>query len=320
MSSFVDVFGRAPKVLWIASSGGHVAQAHRIERILGVNADSRWVTFDVPQTRSLLVERRVDYIDYVAPRDFRGAAHAAMRIRRIEREESFDFVVSTGSAVAFFALPLVALVGHTPTFYVESLARSSGPSLTGRIMRIASKVKTYTQYESWSSNAWKYTGTILDSFHAEDGDARASGGLRIFVTLGTIRPYRFDRLVDAIKEILAPEDRVVWQLGETDRHDLPGEIHGSLPGDEMERHVAESDVVVTHAGVGSILSSLEHGKVPIVAVRESTHDEHVDDHQKYISDVTVSRGIAIQLDVQNPNRALLYRAATKSVVSDLGAK
>jgi len=318
MSSFTDEFGYKPKVLWVASSGGHIAQAHRIERILGRNDDSRWVTFDVPQTRSLLSGRRVDFVDYVAPRDFRGAVRAARRVREIERHEDFDLVVSTGSAVAFLALPLVALFGRTPTHYIESLARSSGPSLTGRVMRLAPKVATYTQYASWSSNAWKYTGTILDSYKAEPVEVGPDGPLRIFVTLGTIRPYRFDRLVDAVKQILRPDDRLVWQVGVTTRDDLPGEVHQSIPGPEMERFVAESDVIITHSGVGSILASFEHGKMPIVAVREGSRGEHVDDHQKYIAEVAESRGIALRMDVNTPDRKYLRDALGVQVVGTLG--
>lgn len=317
MESFTHVFGRAPKVLWIASSGGHVAQAHRIERILGRNADSRWVTFDVPQTRSLLHGRRVDFVDYVAPRGFNGAMQAAKRIRTIERAEHFDYAISTGSAIAFFALPAIAIFGKTRTVYIESLARSSGPSLTGRAMRFAPQVETYTQYESWSSKAWKYAGTILDSYRAEAVDASTERPLKIFVTLGTIRPYRFDRLVDAVKQILRPADSVVWQVGVTSRDDLPGEVHEELPGAEMERLVSESDIVITHSGVGSILASFEHGKTPIVAVRESSRGEHVDDHQRYIAKVAESRGIALRMDLDSPNRTIMSEAVKIRVIGDL---
>lgn len=316
MESFTHVFGRVPKVLWIASSGGHVAQAHRIERILGHNADSRWVTFDVPQTRSLLHGRRVDFVDYVAPRDFNGAMRAAKRIRTIERAEHFDYAISTGSAIAFFALPALALFGRTRTIYIESLARSSGPSLTGRVMRFTPKVTTYTQYESWSSKTWKYAGTILDSYKAEAVDTPPDGPLKIFVTLGTIRPYRFDRLVDAVKRILRPADRVVWQVGVTSRDDLPGEVHEALPGAEMERLVAESDIVITHSGVGSILASFEHGKMPIVAIREGSRGEHVDDHQRYIAEVAESRGIALRMDLDAPDRAIMSEAVKTRVAGD----
>jgi hypothetical protein len=93
-------FGASPKVLWIVSSGGHLAQAHRIEGLIGRNSGSVWVTFDSPQSQSLLESRRVEFVDYVAPRDVRGALRVASRVRKLARRESFDLVVSTGAAIA----------------------------------------------------------------------------------------------------------------------------------------------------------------------------------------------------------------------------
>lgn len=310
---FADVFGERPKILWVASSGGHVAQAHRIERLLGVNAESMWVTFDVPQTRSLLQGRRVSHVGYVAPRDMRAAWAAARDIGAIARREHFDFIISTGAAIALFGLPVRALVGRTPVVYVESLARSQGPSLTGKIMRIAPRVQTYTQYPSWERGAWSYTGTILDSF-----DARKNGQgtvRKIFVTLGTIRPYRFDRLVDAVLKIVEPSDQVTWQLGVTERSDLPGVVHTELPGSEMNRLMAEADVIITHSGVGSILAAMELGKSPVVAVRRGMFDEHVDDHQQYIANVVAERNLARELDLSAPRREVLEVAAATTVTA-----
>lgn len=311
---FTDVFGTEPKVLWVASSGGHVAQAHRIEKLLGINPDSMWMTFDVPQTRSLLNDRRVTHVDYVAPRDMKGAARAGARIRQVAKNEDFDFVVSTGAAISFFGLPMVAISGKTPVIYIESLARSQGPSLTGKIMRRAPRVRTFTQYPSWAGGEWNYAGTILDSFVAtlrpELREVR-----KVFVTLGTIRPYRFDRLVDAVLAMLKPTDQVTWQLGATDRTGLPGEVHTDLPGEEMNRLMAESDVIVTHSGVGSILASLELGKSPVVAVRSDVHDEHIDNHQQFIADVVAERGLGRILDLDAPNRSVLASAASTVVSS-----
>ncbi|MBP2437058.1 glycosyltransferase [Microbacterium amylolyticum] len=311
---FADVFGTRPKILWVASSGGHVAQAHRIERLLGVNEQSMWITFDVPQTRSLLAGRRVVHVDYVAPRDMRAAVRAAKQIRRTAKAEHFDFVVSTGAAIGFFGLPMVALTGKVPVVYIESLARSQGPSLTGKIMRAAPRIRTYTQYPSWEGGSWSYTGTILDSFDSRAAESKHDVR-KIFVTLGTIRPYRFDRLVDAVLKVLEPTDEVTWQLGVTERSDLPGAVHAELPGEEMNRLMAESDVIVTHAGVGSILASLELGKSPIVAVRRGAHSEHVDDHQQFIAEVVAARGLALSLDLDNPSRRTFETAASVVVSS-----
>lgn len=47
----------------------------------------------------------------------------------------------------------------------------------------------------------------------------------------------------------------------------------------LETVVRESDAIITHAGVGSILMSLEAGKLPIIVPRRAAFKEQVDDHQ-----------------------------------------
>lgn len=302
-------FGGHPKVLWIVSSGGHLAQAHRIEGLIGRNPDSLWITFDSPQSRSLLESRRVEFVDYVAPRDLRGALRVASRARKLARAEGFDLVASTGAAIAGVALPRLALTGAR-TMYVESISRSTGPSVTGRIMAVAPRVSTFTQYPSWANRRWRYEGSVLDDFEARAHPV-TSGPRRIFVTLGTIRPYRFDRAVDALLAVIRPDDTVTWQVGVTDRDDLPGETVGEIPAEEMLRHIDNADVVVTHSGVGSILNCLERGKVPVLMVRTAAHNEHVDDHQQNIADIMTARGLAYELDLSAPDRDPLDRAAAR---------
>ena len=48
---------------------------------------------------------------------------------------------------------------------------------------------------------------------------------------------------------------------------------------EMLEHFNAADLVITHAGVGSILCARRAGHVPIVVPRQSRYGEHVDDHQ-----------------------------------------
>lgn len=306
--SFVKTFGGSPKVLWIASAGGHLAQTDYIEKLIGHNPDSAWVTFDVPQSRSLLHGRRAHFVDYVAPRDIVGAFRASSEITRVARSDSFDFCISTGAAIAAVGLPRIALTG-VPTFYVESVARSEGPSLTGKMMRVAPRVRTLTQYPSWATRSWTYRGSILDYMTPVTRDNPVSGPRNIFVTLGTIRPYRFDRLVDAVSACLVPGDKVTWQLGITTRDDLPGVSFAETSGEEMDDLIAAADTVVTHSGVGSILKSLELGKIPVVAVRGRAHHEHVDDHQQGIAEVMSSRGLAYPLDLSKPDRSVFDAAS-----------
>ncbi|WP_172582175.1 glycosyltransferase [Subtercola boreus] len=296
----------------MTSAGGHLSEVLKIDDAISSHEDSLWVTFDTPQAQSLLADRRVSFVDYVAPRDVAGSIVAWRRVREILKTEKFDACISTGAAVAAFALPYVALRG-TPAFFVESLARATGPSATGRIMRAAPRVRTLSQYESWATTSWPFQGSIVDGWEPHETRTSQDGGRKILVTLGTIRPYRFDRAVDAVLRSLRAGDDVVWQLGATTRDDLPGDVHSELGFHELTQLASEADVVVSHAGVGSLLQMLELGKLPVLAVRSSRHGEHVDDHQSQIAVEMADRGLARLLDFSGSNEQNFETASTIGV-------
>jgi UDP-N-acetylglucosamine transferase subunit ALG13 len=100
----------------------------------------------------------------------------------------------------------------------------------------------------------------------------------IFVTVGT-NEARFDRLLRAAAELSIDEQMIV-QHGHSSAIAGPGaELVDFLPFDAMVETIRRSRIVVTHAGVGSILVALENAKRPIVVPRRKVHGEAVDDHQ-----------------------------------------
>jgi len=52
-----------------------------------------------------------------------------------------------------------------------------------------------------------------------------------------------------------------------------------VPMDEFERLVARADLLILHAGAGSVIHAIRAGKVPVVMPRRAPLGEHVDDHQ-----------------------------------------
>jgi UDP-N-acetylglucosamine transferase subunit ALG13 len=80
-------------------------------------------------------------------------------------------------------------------------------------------------------------------------------------------------------EQLPDQAEIVIQHG----HDAapPGVRHAApfMPFGEMEEYFGTADLVVTHAGVGSILCARRAGHRPIVVPRYRELGEHVDDHQ-----------------------------------------
>lgn len=112
----------------------------------------------------------------------------------------------------------------------------------------------------------------------------------IFVTLGTHHDP-FDRLLEALR--LLPAEDLVVQHG---NGEPPPGVRAAVPFmsyDEIIAHMKRADVVITHAGVGSILCARRHGHVPIVVPRLHEYDEHVDDHQTELAGALHDRGEVI---------------------------
>ena len=99
----------------------------------------------------------------------------------------------------------------------------------------------------------------------------------IFVSVGT-HEAPFDRLLRAVHDLRLDEELVVQHGPSEVRCDRATEFD-YLSFDSVLDHVRRARAVVTHAGVGSVMLTLAHGKRPIVMARQCRYGEHVDDHQ-----------------------------------------
>lgn len=302
------------KVLFAASTGGHLAQLRRYSHSFEASPDSLWITFDSAQSRTLLAGSRVTYTRYVAPRDWRAVAQLSRDVRALLKDESFDMVISTGAAMSVGVLAAAKRAG-IQTVYIESVSRLLGPSLSGRIIAAARLADTYTQHARWASKRWRLHRSILVGFEVsrERHEPALEGSPKLFVTLGTIRPYRFDAAINAILEVGWANGDTVWQTGVTSRDDLPGTAYAEMSSEAFERAARAADVVVTHAGVGTILQLLEWGISPVVIPRERTRGEHVDDHQLQIAELLRMEALASVVSPVELTPDILREALGKSV-------
>ncbi|MGH3103673.1 MAG: glycosyltransferase [Gaiellaceae bacterium] len=99
----------------------------------------------------------------------------------------------------------------------------------------------------------------------------------ILVTVGT-NETSFDRLLRALEALPETEELVV-QHGPSGVRPPRATCFDYLPFDELTAYMRRARVVVTHAGVGSIIAALSNGKRAIVVPRLARHGEAVDDHQ-----------------------------------------
>ena len=120
----------------------------------------------------------------------------------------------------------------------------------------------------------------------------------IFVTLGT-QDKHFDRLLNAVYKF-ETDEKIVAQIGSTEfkssKPEEKFEIHKFLSNEEFEKYMDEARVVITHAGVGTIVYGLKKHKKMIVAARLKKYGEHVNDHQLQILQTFASEGYIIPLE------------------------
>ncbi|MGH2838039.1 MAG: glycosyltransferase, partial [Thermoleophilaceae bacterium] len=78
----------------------------------------------------------------------------------------------------------------------------------------------------------------------------------------------------------------------------PAPIHAAETADFLSfeallDRIRAADAVITHAGVGSILTCLRLGRTPLVVPRQSSFGEHVDDHQVELTQALADDGKVI---------------------------
>ena len=107
----------------------------------------------------------------------------------------------------------------------------------------------------------------------------------IFVTLGT-QKFQLNRLLielDRLVEQKLLNDDIYAQIGNSTYYPKYYSYSKLLSRDDYERMINECDLLITHAGVGTILQGLKLKKKIIVFPRLERFNEHVDDHQLQIA-------------------------------------
>ena len=103
----------------------------------------------------------------------------------------------------------------------------------------------------------------------------------ILVLLGT-QNNSFHRLLEEVQKNIDNgniKDEVVVQKGYTKFESQDMKIYDQVPVEKMKELVKQADLVITHGGVGSIITAIEQGKKVIAVPRLKKYKEHVNDHQ-----------------------------------------
>lgn len=121
--------------------------------------------------------------------------------------------------------------------------------------------------------------------------------MNVLVTVGSMQGRSFLRLfkiVDALcKSKVLEGDKVIAQTG-WDNYQSDYYRCFDLIGDEQFKDIMyNSDLVISHAGTGTVTSALKAGKKVILFPRLSKYNEHYDDHQLELCEIFSSNGYVL---------------------------
>ncbi len=120
----------------------------------------------------------------------------------------------------------------------------------------------------------------------------------ILVMLGT-QNNDFHRLLEEIEKNIENgniNEEVVVQAGFTKYKSDKMKIFSLTSKEKLEDLIKKANLVITHAGVGSIEMALEQNKKVIAVPRLKKFGEHVNDHQKDIERKLDEKGCLIGID------------------------
>jgi UDP-N-acetylglucosamine transferase subunit ALG13 len=101
----------------------------------------------------------------------------------------------------------------------------------------------------------------------------------IYVVVGTQEP--FDRLIRSVDEWsrLSGHKDIIAQISNASYKPANFKYFDFIPADKFNELFMEADLIVGHAGMGTIISAMQYQKPIIVMPRLAKYKEHRNDHQ-----------------------------------------
>lgn len=268
-------------VLMVADSGGHLQELVWLDKVIRPDVRRIWVSSDTEMSRSLLKSKDEVLLerDRIFPRRVDVALRSVPSVVSTLRGIRPQAVISTGPAIAVPWLIAARLMGIEAAF-IESATFVTRHSMSGKLLEFVPGVCKFSQTGHCTGD-WGRATNVFDLIETRSSPARCpASSPHLFVTVGSNR-YPFNRLIRHIDAMIPQSWRITWQLsgGPAAYQPKRGRVEALLAFQEAQHLLRTCDTVICHAGVGSVMSALEHGQRPIVVARSQAHGEHVDDHQ-----------------------------------------
>lgn len=122
--------------------------------------------------------------------------------------------------------------------------------------------------------------------------------MKVLITIGSMVEKKFTRLFKTVDElceegILVGKD-VIAQVGFDNYDSKYYKCFDMIADEDFKRIISESDLIIAHAGTGTVISSIKQGKKVIIFPRMAQYDEHYDDHQLELAELFTKQGYVLQ--------------------------
>lgn len=306
-----------PLICLSAAGGGHFRQLFDLEGLW-----SRYphfiVTEDTVLTRTLSSREDIENVPHFALGQMRigkglamikAAVSSCFASLGIILRRRPDIVITTGSGSQFFILLWARLFGARIVL-IDSFARFHAPSKFARLAAPLAHLKIAQSADSASKWRGSYS---FDPLEIEAAMTQPKDSL-LFATVGaTLQFPRLENAIIELKRLGKIPERVIMQVGRNARAHEPVdglEVVESIPFDELQALLAKADLVVCHAGTGSILTALANNCAVVAMPRSIEHGDHYDNHQDQIASVFADRGLIQTASDSQSLLAALTRART----------
>lgn len=273
-----------PKVCFVSTTGGHLAQLEMLANSLR-DYRSYVVTVRSSQTYGALG----GLAHYEIRQVLRNPANFLVNVLqslRVYLEERPDAVITTGAGDALPTVFLAAILGSQVVF-VESLARVNRPSMFGRMVHRWCDLVLV----QWPELLRAYPRGILVSplFGLSAPQETLPPDPAILILTGThSRGFEYLlKTVDNDIESRRVTGKVTAQIGHSSYIPRNYRSFQFLPHDELLQYLDGCDIVITHDGSASIGEALARGKPTIVVPRSVERGE-----VSYRSDKELARHLA----------------------------
>ena len=138
---------------------------------------------------------------------------------------------------------------------------------------------------------------------------------KTFISIGN-GLQSFSRLLNAVESLnhLLPKP-VIVQAGHTHFVSKDNQVVDFVSMDDFIRYVNDAQLLILHAGAGSIMNAIKAGKCPIVMPRMLKYKEVINDHQVSLAKMMHAEGRVIMTETEEELEIAIKRVLSDNFVS-----